>query len=752
MNRRRFLQISSGSAAAMLVARPSWLGARTETERPNILWISCEDTSCDLGCYGDSYAVTPNLDALAAQGVRYTNVYTNAGVCAPSRSGIITGMYPTTIGTHQMRCQGVPPAEVKCFPEYLRAAGYYCTNNVKTDYQFDPPVTAWDESSNKAHWRGRAKDQSFFAVINLTVSHESQNWPKKGEKLIHDPAKASVPPYYPDTPVVRENLARYYDNVTQMDDQAGQILKQLQKDGQAEDTIVWFWADHGRGLPRAKRWIYDSGIRVPLIIRVPEKWRKYARLGDPDTVAPGIVNDDLIAFVDFAPTMLSLAGVAIPKHLQGQAFLGSQKAKPRDYIFAARDRMDETYDIIRAVRDKRYKYIRNYMPHLTRAQDIEYMNRMPIMQEMRRASAEGKLKGPQKQYFEPTKPVEELYDTLADPHEVNNLADDPKYKDVLQRLRKVHAEWMKQTRDVGLIPEPEFDEMKRPGGRWQRTATPKFANPFHAGDRGTSVAITCATKGASIAYRVGDQGGWKLYRKPVLVQVGQTLFARACRIGFKDSNEAALKLLQGHTIEDTKDQYEPTEEIPHWTDALYKTDLLARLRKIKALDPFFQRGNLAPAKAGAGEKAMPQYLSALKDEYASVRYWAVIGLHYNCEDGQNKNQAEGALQEMLADQASVVRIAAAHALCDWGQEPARPAGGEKALPVLVDALNCETDKARLHAMIALKEIGPRLRGAKLAPAKAGEARTALEQIKAHEKDTDEYVQRVTRAVLEGLGP
>jgi arylsulfatase A-like enzyme len=727
MNRRRFLQIGSGSAAAMLLSEIHLAAAeKAKADRPNILWISCEDTSPDLGCYGDSYAVTPNLDALAAQGVRYTNVYTNAGVCAPSRSGVITGMYPTTIGTHHMRCQGVPPAEVKCFPEYLRAAGYYCANNVKTDYQFDPPLTAWDESSNKAHWRGRAKDQPFFAVINLTVSHESQNWPKKGEKLVHDPAKlaltlpngAVVPPYYPDTPVVRENLARYYDNVTKMDGQAGQILQQLEEDDLAEDTIVWFWGDHGRGLPRAKRWIYDSGIRAPLIICVPEKWRKYARPGALDAVAPGTVNDELIAFIDFAPTMLSLAGVAIPKHLQGQAFLGSQKAKPRDYVFAARDRMDEAYDIIRAVRDKHFKYIRNYMPHLSRAQDIEYMNRMPIMQEMRRLNAQGKLAGAQKQYFEPTKPVEELYDTLADPHEVNNLADDPKYNDVLQRLRKVHGEWMKQTRDVGLIPEPEFDEMKRPGGRWQKTSMPKFVNAFRPGDRGSSVAITCATKGASIAYKVGDQGNWKLYRKPVLVQTGQTLFARACRIGLRDSNEAALKLLQGRTIEDSKEQDGPSDEIPHWTDTLYKTDLLARLRQIKALDL-------------AGEKAIPQYLSALKDEYASVRYWAAIGLHYNCKDGPDRKQAEAALQKMLTDPAPVVRIAAGHALCDWGQE-------EKALPVLADALSCQTDKARLHAMIALREIGEK-------------ARPALEQIKAHEKDADEYVQRVTRAVLKGLG-
>ena len=742
MNRRRFLQlaalaagqISSGSAA-ILVAHPlasagaslsprksvdpapdgrGSLVARAETERPNILWISCEDTSCDLGCYGDSYAVTPNLDALAAQGVRYTNVYTNAGVCAPSRCGVITGMYPTTIGTHHMRCQGVPPAEVKCFPEYLRAAGYYCTNNSKTDYQFDPPVTAWDESSNKAHWRNRDGDQPFFAVFNLTISHESQNWPKKGEKLVHDPAKASVPPYYPDTPVVRENLARYYDNVTKMDEQAEQILKQLEEDGLAEDTIVWFWGDHGRGLPRAKRWIYDSGIRVPLIIRAPQKWRRYVMPGSPDAVAPGTVNDELIAFIDFAPTMLSLVGVAIPKHLQGQAFLGGQKARPRDYVFAARDRMDEAYDIIRAVRDKRFKYIRNYMPHLTRAQDIEYMNRMPIMQEMRRLNAEGKLVGAQKQYFEPTKPAEELYDTLNDPHEVNNLADDPKYKDVLQRLRKVHGEWMEQSRDIGLIPEPEFDEIKRPGGQSQKTERP-FVTVKNETKSGSVVAVSCYTAGASIAYRLdgGDQKktGWKLYTEPLKLKPGQVLLAKACRIGFKDSDQVKFKLGDPVAVPVTP----PAS--PHWTDALYKTDLLPRLRRIKESD-------------FAGEKAIPQYLSALKDEYASVRYWAVVGLHYNCKEGPARKQAETALQKMLRDPAPVVRIAAAHALCDWGQE-------EKALPVLVEGLDCKTDKARLFAIIALDRIGEK-------------ARPALEQIKAHQKDPDNYVQRVTGEVLKRL--
>ncbi|HEX5105036.1 MAG TPA: sulfatase, partial [Pirellulaceae bacterium] len=313
-------------------------------ERPNILWISLEDISPNLGCYGDEYAVTPNIDRLAAEGCRYTQAFSHAGVCAPTRSGIITGMYPTSIGTHYMRCKGVPPSHVKCFTEYLRSRGYYCTNDNKTDYNFDSPLTAWDDNRKGAHWRNRpSKETPFFCVINLTTTHESQirlpeaQLENRRKTLsadeLHDPAKAPLPPYYPDTPVVRRDVANYYDNLTWTDREVGRILKQLADDGLADSTIVFFWGDHGWGMPRGKRWIYDSGIRVPLVVR----W--------PGQLQPGSASDELVAFVDLAPTMLSLAGAPIPKHLQGQAFLGEQKAPPREYIYAARDRMDETLDI-----------------------------------------------------------------------------------------------------------------------------------------------------------------------------------------------------------------------------------------------------------------------------------------------------------------------------------------------------------------------------------------------------------------------
>ncbi|HEC03076.1 MAG TPA: sulfatase, partial [Phycisphaerales bacterium] len=303
MNRRDFLKASSTYLVFSSVL-PSRSHARRTSggerrRRPNILWISCEDTSPDLGCYGDDYADTPNLDRLASEGCRYTNAFVPYPVCAPTRSSIITGMYPSTIGSMHMRTnmrgyETVPPPYVRCFSEYMRAAGYFCTNHTKTDYQFKAPFTAWDKGRD---WRDRPGDMPFFSVINLTVSHESRNWPKKNETLIHDPAKVPVPPYYPDTPIVRQNLARYYDNVTKMDQQAGEILARLDADGLSDSTIVFFWGDHGRGLPRHKRWCYDSGIHVPLIVR------------RPGGIERGTVCDDLISLVDLGPTVMSLASV-----------------------------------------------------------------------------------------------------------------------------------------------------------------------------------------------------------------------------------------------------------------------------------------------------------------------------------------------------------------------------------------------------------------------------------------------------------
>jgi uncharacterized sulfatase len=454
-----------------------------QTARPNILWISTEDMSPDLGCYGDPYAVTPNVDRLAAQGVRYTNAFATAPVCAPSRSAIITGMYPTTIGSMHMRSKAVPPAGVKAFTEYLRAAGYYCTNNSKTDYNFEappapgasgtaafnppPPDTLWDDCSATAHWRNRRdKSQPFFAVFNIMVTHESQvrvpdaqykrNTARLTPEQFHDPAKAKLPPYYPDTPLVRKDWARYYDNITAMDYLVADILKQLEDDGLANDTVVFFWGDHGRGLPRSKRFVYDSGLRVPLIVR----W--------PGQIKPGTTNDELVCLFDLGPTALSLAGAPIPPHMQAQAFLGAQKKTPRQYAFAHRDRMDEAPDMARSVMGKRFHYIRNFHPDRPYFQYLDYLEQMPTMKEWRRLYKDhmnaldpnyGKTLNPtQLLFIGPQKPPEELYDLTVDPHEINNLAASPQHQAILKQMRAALDKWRKETKDLGGVPEMELRE------------------------------------------------------------------------------------------------------------------------------------------------------------------------------------------------------------------------------------------------------------------------------------------------------
>lgn len=516
---------------------------RAAAARPNILWLSCEDMSPDLGCYGDPYARTPRIDRLASEGMRYLRAFSVAGVCAPSRSGIITSMYPTSIGTHHMRSQGVPPPFVKCFPEYLRAAGYYCTNRSKTDYNlgqpatgrpdnrvpdfwnrtpfFQPPVGCWDESSISAHWRGRPAGAPFFAVFNFEQSHEGRirgeadaTAALAGIAEKHDPARAVLPPYYPDTELVRKDWATYHDLVSAVDQRVGQVLDELRDDGLERDTIVFFWSDHGRGLPRAKRWLYDSGIHVPLIVR----W--------PGQVTPGSTSSELINLIDLAPTMLSIAGIPVPKYMQGRPFLGARKTSSPRYIFGVRDRMDEQPDRIRSVRDERVKYIRNYQPERPYAQAIAYMDQMPSMKEWRRLHQEGRLNPMQAQFFADRKPTEELYDCVQDPHETRNLAESPQHQATLRRMRKALEDWEKRTGDLGRTDEKALLAQWRPGGVWQKTATPviRFAE-------GRAV-IVCATEGATVEYAIGNSP-WRLYTGPIS-QRGE-IRARAGRLGFADS-------------------------------------------------------------------------------------------------------------------------------------------------------------------------------------------------------------------------
>lgn len=463
-SRRRFVAGGLGSAGLGV------FGAQRRTP-PNILWISCEDTSPRLGCFGDPLAVTPALDKLASEGVRYSRAYTVAGVCAPSRSGIITGMFPSTLGSHHMRCQARLPAHVKCFPEYLRQAGYYCTNNAKTDYNFPVPKDAWDESSRKAHYRNRPRGRPFFAVFNIETTHESRILiePEQYRKLTsrltgaqrQDPAKMRVPAFHPDTPVVRRQWANFYELVTAMDYQVADHLKDLESDGLLEDTIVFFWGDHGTGLPRAKRWLYESGTLAPIIVRIPEKFRTAGQ------GRPGTADSQLVSFLDLAPTVLNLAGVEIPKHMQGRAFLGPGLSPPRRYVYGARDRMDERYDIIRSVRDGRYRYIRNYESFKPYYQFMNTSEQSPVMKELRRTHAGGALRAEAAQFMAARKPAEELYDVQSDPDEIRNLAGSPAHREVLERMREAHSAWMRETCDLGLIPEPELVEREEKlGSRW----------------------------------------------------------------------------------------------------------------------------------------------------------------------------------------------------------------------------------------------------------------------------------------------
>ncbi len=528
MKRTTFLLIM------LLTGHKQLVQAQTNTGRPNILWITCEDMSANLPAYGDSTITTPTIDRLAKEGVRFTRMFSVAGVCAPSRSAIISGMYPNSIGTQHMRTgsgytkrqdipnyEAVPPAEVKCFPEYLRANGYYCTNNEKTDYQFGNPSTAWDENSKQAHWRNRPQGMPFFSVFNSMRTHESQVWVHKDKPLRVDPAKVKVPLYYPDTEVIRRDIARYYDNIMVMDSLAGSILKQLEEDSLLENTIVFFFSDHGAGLPWYKRELYDRGLHVPLIVRFPGK------------KGAGIIENELHSFVDFAPTLLSLTGTPLPRHLQGQAFLGENTAKtPRTYIYGARDRMDEHYDMVRVVRDKRYKYVRNFQPDKPYYQDLAYRKQMDLMQEILRLREAGQLPEITKRWFGP-KPLEELYDLSTDPFELTNLAGDKNLEPVRQKLRNVLNDWMIEVNDKGFSPEMEMVSRMWPSGQQPVTQTPTAT--ARKDKSGRTVSLACVTEGASITYQLGDDNRWQLYYQPIYLPKGKTLKYKSVRYGYQES-------------------------------------------------------------------------------------------------------------------------------------------------------------------------------------------------------------------------
>ncbi len=435
------------SAVAVLAAL--LCSAVAGTDSPNILWLVCEDINPHLGCFGDRYAETPNLDRFAQNALRYRNCWSTAPVCAPARTALISGVYPTSTGAEHMRSEVPMPAGMKMFPQLLRERGYYCSNNNKEDYNLTKPGKVWDDSSRDAHWRNRRPDQPFFAVFNIGVTHESQIRARP-HTLKHDPAKAPLPAYHPDAPEVRHDWAQYYDNITEMDTIFASRLQELKDGGLADDTIVFFYGDNGSGMPRSKRWPYNSGLNVPLIIFVPEKFELLA----PKEYVRGGATDRLVGFVDFAPTLLSLAGIQPPDWIQGHAFMGRFETPPQPYLHGLRGRMDERYDLVRSVRNQRYIYIRNYMPHLIYGQYIDYMFQTPTTRVWKQLYDQGKLKPPQTYFWERKSP-EELYDLQTDPNEVNNLASSPAHEAVLNELRAAQRNHVLQIRDLGFLTEAE---------------------------------------------------------------------------------------------------------------------------------------------------------------------------------------------------------------------------------------------------------------------------------------------------------
>ncbi len=444
---RRNFMVSVMAGTAFLLAPNTSSTETVSPEKPNILWITSEDNSPLLGCYGDTFASTPNLDKLASESTVYDNAFANAPVCSPARFTILTGMNACTMGTHHMRSRYALPEFVKPYPYYLRRAGYYCTNPGKTDYNYKTEDRShWDKGS----YKNRKPGQPFFHIENITLSHESCIHKMKSVTN-HEPEEVFLPPYHPDTPEIRQNWALYYDKIEEMDKKVGSILDRLKRDGLYSNTIVFYYADHGGVLCRSKRFLYDTGTRVPMIIRFPEKYRHLA------PGKPGTRSNRIVSFVDLAPTLLSLAGNDIPGYMEGEAFLGDRQKPPRKYVHLFRGRMDERYDMMRAVHDGKYRYIRNYMPHRIYGQHLEYLWRAAATRSWEKEYREGRCNKVQSIFWQAKSP-EELYDTESDPWEVNNLADDPHHRNVLERLRGEIIRWTRKIKDPGFIPEGEMTD------------------------------------------------------------------------------------------------------------------------------------------------------------------------------------------------------------------------------------------------------------------------------------------------------
>ena len=437
--------------AALREAAPS-----AQTRRPNILWLVAEDFGQHLGCYGTKEVWSPNLDRLATQGVRYTRFYTTAPVCSPSRSAFMTGMYQTSIGAHNHRSHRDDgfelPAGVRVLTDWLRDAGYFTANvrelppsfgfrgTAKTDWNFTYSGKPFDSE----RWADLKTHQPFYAQINFQETHRKFHAPKRA-----DPAKVQLPPYSPDHPIARADWGEYLDSATELDRKIGLVLQQLEEDGLADNTVIVFFGDNGQAHVRGKQFCYESGLLVPLIIRWPRDFPA------PKQIKPGKVDNRLLAAIDLAPTMLDIGGAAKPLKMQGEIFVGKDAAPPRQYIFGARDRCDETVFCFRTVRDGRYRYIRNFTPERPFLQPNEYKEKAyPVWNLLKELHAAGKLSPAAEALCAPTMPEEELFDLDNDPHEIKNLAKSKARQGDLKRLRSVLERWIEESGDQGRELEP----------------------------------------------------------------------------------------------------------------------------------------------------------------------------------------------------------------------------------------------------------------------------------------------------------
>ena len=436
--------------------------AKQSVERPNILWLTSEDNNIDwVGCYGNEYAETPHIDALAEQGFRYTHCYANAPVCAPSRSTWITGVNALSMGTHPMRSRNdIPHNIIKYYPDYLKEVGYYVSNGMKTDYNIGgrPDDDCWDSTDKKisnkevssVDWKTLGNQQPFFKVINFFESHESR---AQGdvENTIHNPKDVNLRRYHPDIPDIRKTYAKYHDAVKRMDTGVGEALKKLEELGLAENTIVIYSSDHGGVLPRSKRFLFASGIHSPLIIRIP---KKYKSLYPAEEV--GTIVDRLVSFVDMPKTWLSITEATVPNYMQGNIFLGKNTEPEQKYHFAFRGRMDEGNENARAVYDKEFVYIRNYMPYAPWLQHLQFLWKMRATVAWEKYVNDGKATKEQSKYFYPKNYTEELYSLKDDWDNTNNLIENDKYAEKIVAMRTALHDWQLKIYDSALLPEAEM--------------------------------------------------------------------------------------------------------------------------------------------------------------------------------------------------------------------------------------------------------------------------------------------------------